>query len=455
MAKVQFQVDGLDANTASIFNSDVTFDGNVDAASISIGGVDIFTAIPAGPEGPAGADGAQGPAGADGAQGPAGADGADGTTPDTSIFATLASPTFTGTVTVDGDITIDNNLYVGGTTTTTYSSTVSTRDNLIYLNQALDLLISGATHSGGTVEYKVDENSAIVIGMDVRVTGVTPSDYNISAADGIVIDSVRTSGGKNYFTVTKSVSVSYVSGGTAHLKTEANPDLGFAGGYYSGGYAHAGLFRDASDSGKFKLFQGYTPEPDEEVYIDTSHASFALAPISVSSIEATSATIGDVSNTELQYLNGVTSTIQTQINNKLNSTGSISMDGYITETATISATAAASTINYDLLTNKNILYYTSNSTGNWDLNIRGNNTTTLNSLMSIGQVLTLVFMVTNGSTAYYQTGLTIDGLSFTPKWLGQTAPTAGSPNSIDIYELTIIKTASNTYTVLESSSRFA
>jgi hypothetical protein len=367
----------------------------------------------------------------------------------------LASPTFTGTVTVDGDITIDNNLYVGGTTTTTYSSTVSTRDNLIYLNQALDLLISGATHSGGTVEYQVDENSAIVIGMDVRVTGVTPSDYNISAADGIVIDSVRISGGKHYFTVTKSVSVSYVSGGTAHLKTEANPDLGFAGGYYSGGYAHAGLFRDASDSGKFKLFQGYTPEPDEEVYIDTSHASFALAPISVSSIEATSATIGDVSNTELQYLNGVTSTIQTQINNKLNSTGSISMDGYITETATISATAAASTINYDLLTNKNILYYTSNSTGNWDLNIRGNNTTTLNSLMSIGQVLTLVFMVTNGSTAYYQTGLTIDGLSFTPKWLGQTAPTAGSPNSIDIYELTIIKTASNTYTVLESSSRFA
>ena len=233
-----------------------------------------------------------------------------------STYAPKASPTFTGTVTVDGDVTIDNNLYVGGTTTTTYSSTVSTRDNLIYLNQALDLLISGATNSGGTVEYEVDENSEIVIGMDVRVTGVTPSDYNISAADGIVIDSVRTSGGKHYFTVTKSVSVSYVSGGTAHLKTEANPDLGFAGGYYSGGYAHAGLFRDASDSGKFKLFQGYTPEPDEAVYIDTSHASFVLAPISVSSIEATSATIGDVSNTELQYLNGVTSAIQTQLDAK-------------------------------------------------------------------------------------------------------------------------------------------
>jgi len=44
MAKVQFQVDGLDSNTASIFNDDVTFDGNVDAGSISINGVDILNA---------------------------------------------------------------------------------------------------------------------------------------------------------------------------------------------------------------------------------------------------------------------------------------------------------------------------------------------------------------------------------------------------------------------------
>jgi hypothetical protein len=41
-----------------------------------------------------------------------------------------------------------------------------------------------------------------------------------------------------------------------------------------------------------------------------------LAPIAVSSIEATSATIGDVTNTELQYVHGVTSAIQTQINSK-------------------------------------------------------------------------------------------------------------------------------------------
>jgi hypothetical protein len=54
MAKVQFQVNGLDSNTESIFNEDVTFDGNIDVNSLSIAGVDIFTAIPAGPQGDTG-----------------------------------------------------------------------------------------------------------------------------------------------------------------------------------------------------------------------------------------------------------------------------------------------------------------------------------------------------------------------------------------------------------------
>jgi hypothetical protein len=52
MAKVQFQVNGLDSNTESIFNQDVTFDANIDVNSLSIAGVDIFTAIPAGGGGP-------------------------------------------------------------------------------------------------------------------------------------------------------------------------------------------------------------------------------------------------------------------------------------------------------------------------------------------------------------------------------------------------------------------
>jgi hypothetical protein len=127
----------------------------------------------------------------------------------------------------------------------------------------------------------------------------------------------------------------------------------------------------------------------------------------------------------------------------------------ILETSTFSATAATGTINYDLLNNGPVTYYTSNSTGNWILNIRGNNTTTLNSVMSNGQTLTLAFLVTNGSTAYYQTTLQIDGNTITPKWQFNNPPSSGYANSIDAYVITIFKTGSSAFTVFESLTQFA
>lgn len=133
----------------------------------------------------------------------------------------------------------------------------------------------------------------------------------------------------------------------------------------------------------------------------------------------------------------------------------VNLTGPVEESLTASATAATGTINYDLLGNKNVLYYTTAATGNWTLNLRGNSSTLLNSLMYVGQVLTVVFMVTNGTTAYYQTGLQIDGVSVTPKWQGGAAPAAGNASSVDIYTITIVKNAENTYTVLEQLTKFA
>jgi hypothetical protein len=124
------------------------------------------------------------------------------------------------------------------------------------------------------------------------------------------------------------------------------------------------------------------------------------------------------------------------------------------EKVTISATAATGTINYDLST-QSVLYYTSNATGNWTLNIRGDSGTSLNSLMATGQSMTLAFLATQGSTAYYNSALTIDGSSVTPKWFGGSAPSAGNANGIDVYTYTIIKTGSATFTALASLSRFA
>jgi hypothetical protein len=139
----------------------------------------------------------------------------------------------------------------------------------------------------------------------------------------------------------------------------------------------------------------------------------------------------------------------------IDANGSSKFFSQILESATVSATAAATTVTYDVITNKNVLYYTSNATANWTFNVRGNSGTTLNSLMDTGQSLTVVFMNTNGTTAYYATAFQIDGTAVTPKWANGTAPSAGNASSIDIYTYNIIKTASATYTVLASQSRFA
>ena len=126
----------------------------------------------------------------------------------------------------------------------------------------------------------------------------------------------------------------------------------------------------------------------------------------------------------------------------------------VKETTTVSATAAANTISYDFIT-QSVLYYTSDATGNWVLNVRGDSGTTLNSVMSTGQSATVAFLATQGSTAYYQTALQIDGSAVTPKYQGGSAPTEGNVSSVDAYVFTIIKTADATFTALGSQTQFA
>ena len=124
-----------------------------------------------------------------------------------------------------------------------------------------------------------------------------------------------------------------------------------------------------------------------------------------------------------------------------------------TETSTISATAATGTINYDVTT-QSVLYFTTNASANWTVNVRGNATTSLNTLMSTNDSLTVVFLVTNGATAYYNNALTIDGSSVTPKYQGGTAPTSGNASSIDAYSYTIVKTGSAAFTVFAAQTQF-
>jgi hypothetical protein len=82
----------------------------------------------------------------------------------------------------------------------------------------------------------------------------------------------------------------YMNAGESDNSPAADIDIGFAGNYNDiGSYAHAGFFRDASD-GVWKIFQGYTPEPDADVQIDVGHASFSLADLAVKDLSASTFT---------------------------------------------------------------------------------------------------------------------------------------------------------------------
>lgn len=124
------------------------------------------------------------------------------------------------------------------------------------------------------------------------------------------------------------------------------------------------------------------------------------------------------------------------------------------ETANLLGAAPSSTQNF-YVNSGAVQFANANTANNWTLNVAFSSGTSLNTAMSVGDSVTIAFLAQNSTTAYYQTAFNIDGTSATVKWLGNAAPTNGNANSIDVYTYTIIKTASATYTVLGSQSRYA
>lgn len=106
-------------------------------------------------------------------------------------------------------------------------------------------------------------------------------------------------------------SLIYIGG-----NNEANVlDLGIVASFDDGIYQHSGLVRDASD-GKWKLFSGVTTEPATTVDFST----YTKDDLELGELTADSATIGNVTNAQIQRLFGVSSPIQDQLDSKLSTT---------------------------------------------------------------------------------------------------------------------------------------
>lgn len=122
---------------------------------------------------------------------------------------------------------------------------------------------------------------------------------------------------------------------------------------------------------------------------------------------------------------------------------------------TLSATPAGGVVNFDVNT-QGVLYLTQNATSNFTINVRGNSTTTLNSSLGLNESVSFILINTNGTSGFYATTFQIDGVTVTPKWTNGTAISFGNPNALDVYTMTVVKTAATpTYTMLANMVRFA
>lgn len=160
---------------------------------------------------------------------------------------------------------------------------------------------------------------------------------------------------------------------------------------------------------------------------------------------------------------------QTNVANSISFTN-LSSNGYVALTGSPSSMALSPTniaenvslmssplvgvVRYNV-TAQTVAYVTAQATGTWTLNITGSDSVNLNSVLAVGQSVSLVMLVTNGATAYYSATLMVDGFNVTPKWAGGTAPSSGNASSIDSYAYTVIKTGNATFSVLASQTKFA
>ena len=129
--------------------------------------------------------------------------------------------------------------------------------------------------------------------------------------------------------------------------------------------------------------------------------------------------------------------------------------GVIQEKLYTVASALTGTVNFDVVTNGLVQYHTTNSSATWVVNLRGDGSTTLNSLLHIGQTTVFTLYSAQNNASYYMTDFQIDGSSQTEKWNGGSAPSAGTASGVDVYTFNIMKTADATFTVFANFSNFA
>ena len=262
-----------------------------------------------------------------------------------STYAPIASPTFTGTVTIpvgasiSGFAPLESPTFTGTVVlpSTVNGPSISTSVNLLFPTQSGHITLGGSQTTGNlTLGGGTNRTTGVIgIGTGATTTGTKTINVGTGSTGGTTAITVgSSSGATSNITLNGEVTTSgnltvggdlTVSGTTTTVSTanfttedaliylgEGNSanlvDLGFVSSFNDGTYQHSGLARDASDS-KWKLFKGVTDEPTTTVnFAQGSLDALAVGALEVSSITSS----GAISATTVTPSSGVVFTDGTQ-----------------------------------------------------------------------------------------------------------------------------------------------
>ena len=411
-------------------------------------------------------------------------------TPSTS--PTTGALTVVGGVGITGDINIAGSLTFGGEGSSLETSTLAVSDPLIFVGSnnrtdAVDLgLIAEYATTVSTITKAVS-NKALTSNVATLTTSTT---HGFAVGDIVVVGSVdATFNGTHVVKAVPTTTTFTYDKENANVTSAAVSPAGTA--EVTTTRRFAGVIRDASD-GVVKFFKDATTKPTSVVNLAEAGASYA-------SIVIGGATIGSVTNTEIGYLSGVTSAIQTQLNAKSpladpTFTGTVTLPadtsigdvsateiGYVNgvssniqtqidakaDAASYAALAGAAftgnvqlqevsetVVDVTLASNVatldwtagNVYYIATAPTDAMTFNVTNVPTT-------VSKIMTINVFVTQGSTGRIPSTFQIAGSGQTIKWAGGSAPTpTSSAGKIDVFSFTMQRTSGGSWLVYGAAS---
>ncbi len=346
------------------------------------------------------------------------------TSPTTGALTVVGGVGIQGDMNIQGDVTIEGTITFGGAGTTVETSNLAVTDPAVFVgtnNQSdiVDLAFVGEYATTTSPIVATVNNKALTSNV---ATLTTSSAHTYLTGDVVTVTGVDATfnGTFNIIAVPTATTFTYAKTASNVTSAAVSP-TGTA--TVNARRKFAGIARDATD-GIIKAFKDATTKP-------TSTVNFSEAGLTYATVKMGGAEIGSVTNTEIGYLSGVTSAIQTQLSAKLDS--STASTTYAPLIQTMDASKTFTSNNYTLIAgdrDKILLLSNSSTAGT---------VTVPSGVFSTGAVITIVQTGT-GQLTLSTSGTTINSQGNKLKLTGQYASAQ------------LICTASNTFLAIGNLS---